>query len=66
MGEKCKIAIRNVRREANEDSKKKLKEKKISEDENKSFEKNIQKITDSNIDHIDKIIAEKEKEIGQI
>tara|TARA_B100001939_G_C16880040_1_gene590491 strand:+ start:145 stop:705 length:561 start_codon:yes stop_codon:yes gene_type:complete len=66
MGEKCKIAIRNVRREANEDSKKKLKEKKISEDENKSFEKNIQKMTDSNIDHIDKIIAEKEKEIGQI
>ena len=66
MGEKCKIAIRNVRREANEDLKKKLKEKKISEDENKSFEKNIQKITDSNIDHIDKIIAEKEKEIGQI
>ena len=66
MGEKCNIAIRNVRREANEDLKKKLKEKKISEDENKSFEKNIQKITDSNIDHIDKIIAEKEKEIGQI
>ena len=66
MGEKCKIAIRNVRREANEDLKKKLKEKKISEDENKNFEKNIQKITDSNIDNIDKIIAEKEKEIGQI
>ena len=66
MGEKCKIAIRNVRREANEDLKKNLKEKKISEDENKNFEKNIQKITDQNIDHIDKIIAEKEKEIGQI
>tara|TARA_B100000941_G_C28463044_1_gene531877 strand:- start:24 stop:623 length:600 start_codon:yes stop_codon:yes gene_type:complete len=66
MGEKCKIAIRNVRREANEDLKKKLKEKKISEDENKNLEKNIQKITDSNIDNIDKIIAEKEKEIGQI
>ena len=66
MGEKCKIAIRNVRREANEDLKKKLKEKKISEDENKNFEKNIQKITDSNIDNIDKIIAEKEKEIGRI
>ena len=66
MGEKCKIAIRNVRREANEDLKKKLKEKIISEDENKNFEKNIQKITDSNIDNIDKIIAEKEKEIGQI
>ena len=46
--------------------KKILKEKKISEDENKNFEKNIQKITDNNIDNIDKIIAEKEKEIGQI
>ena len=66
MGEKGKVSIRNVRREANEDLKKKLKEKVISEDENKNFEKNIQKITDSNIDHIDKIIAEKEKEIGQI
>ena len=44
MGEKGKIAIRNIRREANEDLKKKLKEKSISEDDNKNFEKNIQKL----------------------
>ena len=66
MGEKSKIAIRNIRREANEDLKKKLKEKKISEDDNKNFEKNIQKLTDINIEIIDKILTEKEKEIIQI
>ena len=66
MGEKAKISIRNVRREANEDLKKKLKEKSISEDENKNFEKNIQKPTDLNIENIEKILAEKEKEISQI
>ncbi len=66
MGEKGKIAIRNIRREANEDLKKKLKEKIISEDLNKNFEKNIQKLTDTNIESIEKILAEKEKEISQI
>ena len=66
MGEKAKISIRNVRREANEDLKKKLKEKSISEDENKNFEKNIQKLTDLNIENIEKILVEKEKEISQI
>ena len=66
MGEKSKVAIRNIRREANEDLKKKLKEKLISEDDNKNFEKNIQKITDNNIENIDKILQEKEKEIIQI
>ena len=66
MGEKSKVAIRNIRREANEDLKKKLKDKIISEDDNKNFEKNIQKITDANIDNIEKILAEKEKEIIQI
>ena len=45
MGEKGKVAIRNIRREANEDLKKKLKDKIISEDQNKNFEKIIQKIT---------------------
>ena len=54
MGEKGKISIRNVRREANEELKKILKEKKISEDQNKIFEKNIQKLTDANIASIDK------------
>tara|TARA_Y100000766_G_scaffold166100_1_gene142758 strand:- start:306 stop:866 length:561 start_codon:yes stop_codon:yes gene_type:complete len=66
MGEKGKVSIRNIRREANEELKKKLKEKVISEDENKKFEKNIQKLTDINIENIDKILAEKEKEILQI
>jgi len=66
MGEKGKISIRNIRREANEELKKKLKDKVISEDENKLFEKNIQKITDLNIENIDKILSNKEKEILQI
>ena len=66
MCEKSKIAIRNIRREANEDLKKKLKEKTISEDQNKLFEKNIQKLTDQNIENIEKILITKEKEIIQI
>ncbi len=66
MGEKSKISIRNIRREANEELKKKLKDKIISEDENKNFEKNIQKLTDSNIENIEKILTDKEKEILQI
>ena len=66
MGEKGKISIRNIRREANEDLKKKLKEKSISEDENKNYEKNIQKLTDTSIENIDKILSDKEKEILQV
>ena len=66
MGEKGKVAIRNIRREANEELKKKLKDKIISEDDNKNFEKNIQKLTDQNIETIEKILSEKEKEISQI
>ena len=66
MGEKAKISIRNIRREANEDLKKKLKSKTISEDQNKNFEKIIQKLTDNNIESIEKILIEKEKEIIQI
>ena len=66
MGEKGKVSIRNVRREANEELKKKLKEKIISEDQNKSFEKNIQKLTDQNIENIERILIDKEKEISQI
>ena len=65
MGEKSKIAIRNIRREANEELKK-LKDKIISEDENKNFEKNIQILTDKNIENIEKILNEKEKEISKI
>ena len=66
MGEKSKVSIRNIRREANEDLKKKLKDKKISEDQNKLFEKNIQKLTDTNIENIENILTTKEKEIIQI
>ena len=66
MGEKSKVSIRNTRREANDDLKGKLKEKKISEDENSNFEKNIQNITDEFINKIEKIIEDKEKEILQI
>ena len=66
MGEKGKVSIRNIRREANEDLKKELKNKLISEDENKNFEKNIQKLTDTSIENIEKILAAKEKEIIQI
>ena len=66
MGEKGKVAIRNIRREANEDLKKKLKDKQISEDQSKNYEKNIQKLTDLNISNIEKILLDKEKEISQI
>ena len=51
MGEKGRVSIRNIRREANDELKKKLKEKAISEDENETFEKNIQKLTDVNIEN---------------
>ena len=66
MSEKSKISIRNIRREANEELKKKLKDKNISEDQNKNFEKIIQKITDTSIEKVDQITSEKEKEIIQI
>ena len=66
MGEKCKISIRNIRRDANEELKKLLKSKKIGEDEEKSFEKNVQTITDKHISIVDEKISSKEKEIMTI
>ena len=66
MGEKSKVSIRNVRREANEELKKKLKEKVLTEDQVKNFEKDVQKLTDENISKIEKALTEKEKEIIQI
>ena len=63
LGEKSKVSIRNIRREANDTVKKLLKEKKISEDESKNYEKEIQENTDENINKIEKILTEKEKEI---
>ena len=66
MGEKCKISIRNIRREANDDLKKMLKSKEISEDDEKKFEKKIQIITDENIKKIDEKVTTKENEIMKI
>ena len=66
MGEKCKISIRNIRREANEELKKILKSKEIGEDEEKSFEKNVQTMTDNHINKVDEKVLSKEKEIMTI
>ena len=63
LGEKGKVSIRNIRRESNDNIKKLLNEKKISEDEAKNYEKEIQNITDENIEKLDKILSDKEKEI---
>jgi len=63
LGEKGKVSIRNIRRECNDNIKKLLKDKSISEDESKNFEDEVQKSTDNNISLIEKILTEKEKEI---
>ncbi len=63
MGEKCKISIRNIRRDANEELKRLLKSKEIGEDEEKSYEKNVQNITDKHISIVDEKVSNKEKEI---
>ena len=66
MGEKCKISIRNIRREANDELKNSLKKKEISEDDEKKFEKEVQISTDDHIKIIDEKVALKEKEIMTI
>ena len=66
IGEKCKVSIRNIRREANEDLKKLLKSKEISEDDEKTCEKKVQTITDDHIKLVDDKISLKEKEIMTI
>ena len=66
IGEKCKVSIRNIRREANEELKKILKAKEIGEDEEKSAEKNVQIITDDHIKIVDEKVSLKEKEIMTI
>ena len=66
MGEKCKVSIRNIRREANEQLKKLLKSKEIGEDDEKALEKNVQNITDKHISLVDEKIEKKEKEIMTI
>jgi ribosome recycling factor len=66
MGEKCKVSIRNIRREANDELKNLLKDKVISEDDEKKFEKVVQTSTDNHIKQIDNKVELKEKEIMTI
>ena len=66
MGEKCKVSIRNIRRDANDELKKLLKSKEIGEDEEKTFEKSVQNITDKHISIVDEKVSTKEKEIMKI
>ena len=66
MGEKCKISVRNIRREANDNLKSLLKNKEISEDDEKKNEKEIQILTDKHIKTIDEKVSSKEKELMTI
>ena len=66
IGEKCKVSIRNIRREANEEIKKLLKSKEIGEDDEKIQEKKVQTITDDHIKSVDEKVSLKEKEIMTI
>tara|TARA_B100001027_G_scaffold127515_1_gene88090 strand:+ start:302 stop:853 length:552 start_codon:yes stop_codon:yes gene_type:complete len=66
MGEKCKVSIRNVRREANDELKKLSKSKDISEDDVKKKEKIIQEYTDDQVKIVDERVSTKEKEIMTI
>lgn len=63
MGEECKIAVRNQRRDANEALKKMEKDKDLSEDDGKRAQESVQKATDELVKEVDKIIAAKEAEI---
>jgi len=65
LGEDTKVAIRNVRREANSDIKKEEKDKKISEDESFNSQEEVQKITDEYIEKVDDILKKKENEIRE-
>ena len=62
-GEDAKIAVRNIRREANEALKKMVKEKECSEDDERRAQDDVQKLTDKYVQQIDKLLAEKEKEV---
>lgn len=62
-GEDAKVAVRNVRREANDTLKKLVKDKEISEDDERRMQDEIQKLTDKYVGEIDKIVAQKEAEI---
>ena len=65
-GEAGKVAVRNIRRDANSDFKELLKEKEISEDGARNAEESIQKLTDKYIAEIDKLLEAKEKEMMEI
>lgn len=64
--EQARVAIRNIRRDANTDFKDLLKEKEISEDEERKAEERIQKLTDTFVGKIDKVLAEKEAELMEV
>ena len=66
MCEKCKVSIRNIRREANDELKKLLKDKSIGEDDEKKFEKQVQNFTDEHIKSVEDKVLVKEKEIMTI
>ena len=66
MGEDCKVAIRNIRREANDAAKAMKKNSEITEDDLKTAEKNIQDVTDKLIKEVDATVARKDKEIMEI
>lgn len=65
-GENAKIALRNIRRDANHQLKELLKNKEISEDEDKRAEESIQKLTDKYVSAVDKVVADKEKDIMEL
>ena len=62
-GEDAKVSVRNVRRDANEQAKKLLKDKEITEDEDRRSQDDVQKLTDKTITEIDKLVASKEAEV---
>ncbi len=66
FGEETKVAVRNIRRDANEHLKRENKDKKISEDELKDAEQKVQKLTDDHIHLIDDVLKHKEKEIMEV
>jgi ribosome recycling factor len=65
-GENAKVAVRNIRRDANSDFKELLKEKEVSEDESRGAEDSVQKLTDKFVKSVDEVIAAKEKELMEI
>jgi len=65
-GEQAKVAIRNIRRDANNHVKELLKDKEISEDDQRRAETEIQQLTDQHVERVDELVAEKEKELMEI